>query len=27
MNSAIVKEFGGDENDKDENAKKKSLRN
>jgi len=27
MNAAVVKEFGGDENDKDEAAKKKSLRN
>jgi len=27
MNAAIVKEFGGDETDKDEQAKKKSLRN
>jgi len=27
MNASIVKEFGADENDKDEAAKKKSLRN
>jgi len=27
MNAAIVQEFGGDENDKDEGARKKSLRN
>lgn len=27
MNAAVVKEFGGDENDKDEVLKKKSLRN
>jgi hypothetical protein len=27
MNAATVQEFGLDENDKDENVKKKSLRN